>query len=141
MPTAERRATLTAAAMVPVVSVSLWLLGFRRTAAWVERSARGAGQAAHPDLVVREAAAALTRVRRYTPWTGRCLARALVLWWLLRRRGIVATLHLGTRMNDGQLDAHAWVMRDGRVLADSQSVLVDFPGAFASSGDLTFGGR
>lgn len=81
---------------------------------------------------------AMKRVRRYTPWTGRCLARSLALWWLLRRRGIVAYLQLGVRTRQGHLDAHAWVTHEGRVLADSESVWTEFPGQFPADADLAF---
>lgn len=142
LPSRERRATLALAALVPVVSASLWVVGFKRTAGWVEWSARrGRGAVSPVPVVVGDGVAALSRVRRYTPWSGRCLARALGLWWLLRRGGVVAVLHLGVRMAAGELDAHAWVTHDGRVLADSESVWTDFPGSFASDGNLGFGER
>lgn len=140
MPVSERRATIAVAALVPLVSASLWLFGFRRTAQWVERSARKSpGTAAPVPVVVEEGVIALSRVRRYTPWTGRCLARSLSLWWILRRRSVAASLHLGVRVVDGKVDAHAWVVHEGRVLADSDAVWADFPAAFASTADLTFG--
>jgi len=128
--------------LVPLVSTSLWLLGFRRTLSWVERTARAnaSGAAAHAaSPVIKEGVAAIGRVRRHTPWSGRCLARALSLWWVLRRSGVIASLHLGVRMAGGKLDAHAWVTHNERVLADSDSVWTEFPGTFASDGHLTFG--
>ena len=83
MPVSERRATIAVAALVPLVSASLWLFGFRRTAGWIKRSARDSSSAAAPmPVVLAEGVVALSRVRRYTPWTGRCLAQALSLWWL-----------------------------------------------------------
>jgi len=139
MSAGERRATVGMAALVPLVSTSLWLFGFRRTTVWIERSARDPRDPSAPlPLVVKEGVAAIGRVRRHTPWSGRCLARALGLWWILRRRGVAASLHLGVRMAEGKLDAHAWITHDGRVLADSDSVWTEFPGTFASDSTLTF---
>ena len=47
-----------------------------------------------------------------------CLTQALVLQYLLlRRRDDAAELHIGvTKGEDGTLQAHAWVERNGRVL-------------------------
>ena len=127
-------------ALVPIISASLWVMGFRKTVAWVKATAPRdrRERSSETDAVVKEGSAAIARVRRYTPWSGRCLARALGLWWILRRRGVAASLHLGVRLKDRKLDAHAWVVHQGRVLADSDSVLTDFPASFSADADLTF---
>lgn len=125
-------------ALVPIISVSLWTLGFRRTVDWIKVTARRKNDVSSDVDVVKEGVAALSRVKRYTPWSGRCLARALGLWWILRRRGVAASLHLGVRITDGKLDAHAWVVHQERVLADSDSVWTEYPGRFASGEGLTF---
>jgi len=140
MPAGERAATLSVTLLIPVISTSLSILGFQRTVDWVKRSAepRQSDTPQRRETVIIEGVAALKRARFYTPWTGRCLAQALSLWWVLRRRGVVAELHLGVRMTDGALDAHAWVTHEGRVLADSDAVWTDFPGVFATDGVLSF---
>jgi hypothetical protein len=38
-----------------------------------------------------------------------CLHRALAQLWLMHRRGIPGSLHIGVDLVEGQLDAHAWV--------------------------------
>jgi hypothetical protein len=53
---------------------------------------------------------------RYVPGRATCLQRALVLAWLLRRRGIATTLRIGVARRDGALAAHAWLERDGEVV-------------------------
>jgi hypothetical protein len=135
----DRSTTLAAALLVPAVSISLSLAGLRRTVWWLEQTARhGPGEPA--ATVVRESEAALVRVRRRAPWAGRCLARALSLWWILRRQGVFAELHIGVRTFDGKFEAHAWVVLDGRILADSAAVGQQFPGTFRSAaGSLSFG--
>jgi hypothetical protein len=55
-----------------------------------------------------------------------CLPRSLMLWWLLRRRGIESDLRIGVRTSDGRLEAHAWVECDGRVLNDAADVAARF---------------
>jgi len=51
-----------------------------------------------------------------------CLQRSLALWWLLGRNGIYSELHIGTRIEAGLLNAHAWIETEGVVLNDSSDV-------------------
>jgi hypothetical protein len=55
-----------------------------------------------------------------------CLTRSLYLWWLLRRRGIDSQLRIGVRLNEGVLDAHAWVEYAGVPVNDRADVSADF---------------
>lgn len=70
-----------------------------------------------PQYRLRAAWAARAVGRRLLP-SRPCLTQALVLQYLLLRRGDgSAQLHIGvTKDGDGALQAHAWVERDGRVL-------------------------
>lgn len=61
---------------------------------------------------------------RRGPWPANCLQRSLVLWFLLRRRGLPAELRIGVRRTPdtgtgGPLLFHAWVEQDGVVLNDA----------------------
>ena len=76
----------------------------------IERVALLAGWAAHLSL-----------------GQGRCLARSLLLYWLLRARGEAAVLHIGVARKAAGLDAHAWVEHAGRVICDS----ADMTGRYA----------
>jgi len=49
-----------------------------------------------------------------------CLERSLVVWWLLRRRGIRAELRIGARKEQKSLEAHAWVEFDDQVINDPE---------------------
>lgn len=57
---------------------------------------------------------------------GPCLTRALVLWCLLKRRGIETTLRFGVRKHDGQLESHAWMEYQGQPLAGEAHVQQGF---------------
>ena len=48
--------------------------------------------------------------------TTNCLEQSLVLWWLLRRRGIAADLRIGARKAGQRFEAHAWVEFCGMAL-------------------------
>ena len=49
-----------------------------------------------------------------------CLTRSLALWWLLGRQGITSRLRIGIRKENGKLEAHAWVEREGAALNEPE---------------------
>ncbi len=53
---------------------------------------------------------------RYSPVNATCLKKAIVLSWLLRKRGMVTTLRIGVARRDGTLIAHAWLEQGGQVI-------------------------
>jgi Transglutaminase-like superfamily len=60
--------------------------------------------------------------RRY-PLRSNCLPRTIVLWSLLRRRGIDADVRIGVRSDtEGAVKAHAWLEWNGEVLNDAADV-------------------
>ncbi len=52
-----------------------------------------------------------------------CLPRALVLQSLLGDQGIQADLRIGVRRREKEMEAHAWVEQDGRVVGDSPELV------------------
>jgi hypothetical protein len=70
------------------------------------------GEALSEDLLVWAVGAASRYVPRAT-----CLAQALAVQLLLKQSGRQASLHIGVNGVEGDhLDAHAWVVSQGRVL-------------------------
>lgn len=53
---------------------------------------------------------------RYHLVRGTCLKQALVLSWLLERRGLSTLLRIGVSRHAGALKAHAWLEQDGRII-------------------------
>jgi len=53
---------------------------------------------------------------RFTPVNVTCLKQALVLSWILGRRGIATTLRIGVCRQDRGIEAHAWLEREGEVI-------------------------
>lgn len=119
---------LRAAALLPVISVSLKMRGFRTTQKFVLRfpplahqaSSRGSsdipGDSERAQLTARMVNAAVRHAWRAST----CLEKSLTLLWLLRRQGIACELLIGTRKVDGKFEAHAWVERDGTALNEPQ---------------------
>ena len=76
----------------------------------------GESQLQAAELIARMAAAAARNLFIST----NCLEQSLVLWWLLRRRGISAELRIGARKELERFEAHAWVEVYSAVLNDSK---------------------
>lgn len=53
---------------------------------------------------------------RYHLIRSTCLKQALVLSWLLERRGLITRLRIGVSRRAGALKAHAWLEQDGRII-------------------------
>jgi hypothetical protein len=124
---AERSSLAQALVLLPLTALALWLVGFRRWHAALARLApAGAAPAARDEGAEIARARAVARMveaaARRGPCRATCLPRSLVLWWLLRRRGIDADLRIGVRKDAGRLEAHAWVELRGAVLNDGDDV-------------------
>jgi hypothetical protein len=72
---------------------------------------------------VRRAAQMVAVACRLHPLRSSCLPRTIVLWSLLRRRGIDADVRIGASNNSrGEFQAHAWLEWNGEVLNDAAEV-------------------
>ena|ERR1700730_13902084 len=117
----ERAVVLEAAAALGITWMGLRLAGFRRWKGIVERFARmvapnSAGNSDAKDIAERKIARMASATAHYLPFRTNCLEQSLVLWWLLRRRGIPADLKIGARKEADRFEAHAWVEFDGGVI-------------------------
>ncbi|MGC1767566.1 MAG: lasso peptide biosynthesis B2 protein [Candidatus Acidiferrales bacterium] len=120
----ERGLVLEAGAGLLATWPGLRLAGFRRwkiALTWLAPSAnatthlRAASRRHCADAIARMSAAAA----RNLFFTTNCLEKSLVLWWLLRRRGIAAELRIGARKELERFEAHAWVELDSQMLNDA----------------------
>ena len=62
------------------------------------------------------AARLVDRLSGFYPAKATCLKKSLILFRILRKRGLPAKLRIGVRKVDGQFNAHAWIECQGRVL-------------------------
>jgi hypothetical protein len=117
----ERGVALEAAGGLLATWLGLRLAGFRRWKSVLAHLApsanttarqQSASQRESAEVIARMAAAAARNVFFGT----NCLEQSLVLWWLLRRRGISAELRIGARKEFQRFEAHAWVEVDSAVL-------------------------
>ncbi len=64
---------------------------------------------------------ALVRAQRLIFWRRSfCLVNAFTLHWMLKRRGLPSSIHLGVHKKDSALTAHAWVESQGLALIGSE---------------------
>ena len=113
---------LRATALLPLMSASLRVVGFRRTQQALQVCLQiNAGiepQGAEISFCVSAAARMVRAAAHLGMGRPTCLAQSLTLWWLLRRQGIPAQLRIGARTAEEKLEAHAWVECGGEVVND-----------------------
>jgi len=110
----ERGIALEAAAGLTVTWLGLRLAGFRRWKSLLGWLAPRVGpDAARSSVSLEETARQIARMEeaaaRNLFFSTNCLEQSLVLWWLLRIRGIAAELRIGARKELNRFEAHAWV--------------------------------
>jgi Transglutaminase-like superfamily len=130
---------LRASVLLPLISAGLFVRGFGRTRAALQRflpsqsaataqpSHHDAGSVMRTERMVRAAA-------HFSPLRFTCLEISLALWWLLGRQGIASTVSIGARKKDGNFEAHAWVDCGGVALgepAEPQQPYAPFEEPFA----------
>ena len=54
-----------------------------------------------------------------SPWRNTCLYRGVAECLVLRRYGVPAVLRIGVKSGEGDIEAHAWVVRADRATQDS----------------------
>lgn len=123
----ERRALLGGLALLPLMSLALRFLSFRRLQRMLSKLVPHGipGLVARSEPAMQEAkltARMVASASREGLVHGNCLERSLTLWWLLRRRRIPAQLRIGVRKHANQFQAHAWVELEGAVLNDSDGL-------------------
>lgn len=136
----ERGLAFEAAVALTATWAGLRLVGFRRWKNVLGWLAPGDGRASllH-DAAVLDSARAIARMEeaasRHVFFRTNCLEKSLVLWWLLRARGIFADLRIGARKDADRFEAHAWVEFGGTALSgpnDAHLHFVPFDGPLMS---------
>ena len=121
----QRRALLFAVAALPLATLLLRVVGLQRTMGLVPpaRSRRSLGSTEDQLNEAHRLAYLVGLAARRGLGRPNCLSRSVVLWSLLRRRGMAGRLRIGVRGGDGaQPLFHAWVEYDGAVINDAPDV-------------------
>lgn len=136
----QRGVALEAAAALSVSWVGLRLAGFRRWKSTLGWLAPGKSPVASvQDVELLDSARTIAKMEeaaaRHLFFKPNCLEQSLVLWWLLRARGLSAELRMGARKEAGRFEAHAWVEFAGTALSganDGHLHFVPFDGPLVS---------
>jgi Transglutaminase-like superfamily len=117
---------LRAAVLLPWISLSLRLRGFRATQLSLQKrlsrtltaiSVQSSGEQAQSTALT----ARMVRSAAHRTWgSSACLEQSLALWWLLGRQGIASSVRIGTRKSAEKFQAHAWVECDGVALNEPE---------------------
>ena len=115
---------LRAAVLLPLISLSLRLRGFRKTQTFLQKllpATRGVASA--PDANQVEFTVRMVRAAvRHSLGHPTCLEESLALWWLLGSRGIASELRVGVRKDAEKFAAHAWVESGGVALNEPEAL-------------------
>ena len=120
----SRGVALEAAIALMATSIGLRLAGFRPWKAllvWFAPSRTAAIDSADPRAAAAlDSARAIARLEQAAArrlfFRTNCLEQSLVLWWLLKRRGLDGEMRFGARKEAGRFEAHAWVEVGGVAL-------------------------
>ena len=107
----EKLFTLRVAILMPVFWLGLRLAGFRKMLQLVQRQQPGLSNGG-PQHAQRYAELT-SKVAAHILPDGSCLAQALTLCFVLRRKGLNAIVNIGATRASPALSAHAWVSVDG----------------------------
>ena len=130
LPRGERWLLLGLMGGLVVISALLRVFGVVRTRRWLERFSLNST----PHTADADELRSAERLARLTDIAGRrgaisvtCLRQSLLIYWLLRRRGLAPELKLGVRKEQATFDAHAWVELQGVALGQSDLAHSPFP--------------
>ena len=126
----EWQLLVTSAILLPLTALGLHLFGLKRTQQFMKyftpaapkTSPRKEEELKYGQLVARMVSVAA----KHGLYRTNCLKKSLVLWWLLKRKGIEAGLHIGVQKEGELLNAHSWVDINGNVLIDDENTIQDF---------------
>ncbi|NKB18796.1 MAG: lasso peptide biosynthesis B2 protein [Pseudanabaena sp. CRU_2_10] len=124
----ERALLLQALVLLPFVALCLHILGMGRTQYALAKLCPHAILQSPESLwpQVETTARMVAIAAHYSGFWANCLKRSLVLWYLLRRQGIVSELRIGVQQGGVEFQAHAWVEYQNIVLNDTPNVRQHF---------------
>ncbi len=111
----EQRLVVSSVLLVGATRVGLTVLPFRRLEPILAKLAQAVPGYSVADGAEEKLAWSVAAVSRYIPHAT-CLTQALALKVLLARHGHPSEVRIGVAKQDGQLKAHAWLERNGRIL-------------------------
>ena len=123
----QRQLLLQAAAILPCLHIALRVVGYPRLHRLAEeltplRTSEKPRDSGSELQRAQEVAQIVAMAANSGLVKATCLRQSLMLWWILRTQGMPSNIRFGVRVNEGELEAHAWVEYDGIVLNDPADV-------------------
>lgn len=119
----QRLTLLEAMALMPAAEILLRFFRYHALLAFLEKATPLRARRTSMNMAQARKMGELANI---AAWRGAykvtCLRRSLVLWWMLRRRGVDSKIRIGVRMENDEFASHAWVERGSVVLNDAQDV-------------------
>lgn len=107
LPACERRIVLAVAALLPMTTIALRVLGLGRALTFLRRTS--SRRPTRPEVRPLRLGALVHAAAERLPFPSSCLQRSVVLTWLLSRRGFRAVLVIEAALGHQPFQAHAWV--------------------------------
>ena len=104
------------------VRIGLACISFQRLRTILESfSQQKPSESSHSNSLeeqkVKQIIWAVERSTKFMPGGAKCLAKALTTQVLMERRGLICEFKIGVAKNQqDELEAHAWIERDGQVI-------------------------
>ena len=111
---------------LPIVSVLLKLRGFRKTERFMALFSRLGIQPEASPVRVEQAARMVSIAAVRGPYKARCLEQAITVWWMLGVMGISSTIRLGIYKSGQSVEAHAWVLHEGKIVIGQMNEQKEF---------------
>ena len=118
---AEKMIIVRSCVLLPLTALGLRIIGLRRCQRLMATLSARSGKSLPPDQIGK-AAWLVNAAAYHVPYRASCLERSLVLWFLLRLRGIKSDLRIGVLNRDHGFTAHAWVEIGGVALNDRPDI-------------------
>ncbi len=123
----EWRLLLVSIVLLPLTALALYIIGFKKTKVLMTRfiplHTENAKSGAEQLKIAERVARMVTIAANHSFYSANCLKKALVIWWLLKRKGITSELKIGVRKEETDFLAHAWVELNGKPLTDPLTFL------------------
>ena len=118
----ERAAFAEALVMLPLASAAVSLLPFRAIAKFASRPPSRTDPSQSRDELLSAVRRAVIACARRVPCRAKCFEQGLTALWMLRRRGMSATLHFGSAKEEEGLIAHVWVTTEGKPVVGCDNI-------------------
>ena len=119
---------LRASLVLPIISLSLQWLGFRKTKTSLQHflSVRYGSHSGNAQERAILTAQMVRAAGSHGIGHRNCLKESMAIWWLRARQAIASELRLGVHKDGEKFEAHAWVECGGTPLNDPDTKLPEF---------------